>query len=288
MQHRQVQDLERQLQETKAQLDQLRATEYGAESHTPHLSASPEPDISEVGRSPRRMLKARVTQDLTASRAQLSDVARGIMKPPIAPATPNSPDRRSPPLSTLPSREIAQHCLDMYLECVHRHTSVVYWPQLCQDFWTCYSPEPTPQMDRETIALCFAILALGALNSPDSRIKSMSGEFINTSSSYMDFWADRIGIHQGLACFLVSIYLAETNSKSTSYVWLGSCIRIAQDKGLHVQGGHWSAVDGELRKRIWYSFYIYDRYVVLTFSSCKIAYSKQVNCYRARQTHADQ
>lgn len=86
----------------------------------------------------------------------------------------------------------------------------------------------------------------------------------------MGFWIDAIRIDQELAYFLVSIYLAEINKKLASHLWLGSTIRVVQDRGLHVQGGHWSPADGELRKRIWYSLYVCDRLVRLRPGSPRI------------------
>ena len=256
---RQVQDLERQLQETRAQLERVRSSEQSLDSSTYYGSAYTEHDVPDVSRSPRRMLRARPPSDLSAARAQLSDVGRGILKPPIAPSTPDNMDRRSPPLSALPPREVAQHCLDTYLQCFHRRISVLHWPQFCQTFWSLYSVDIASSITREAMALCFSVLGLGALFSLDPGIRSSSGDFISMSYQHLDFWADSIGIDQAVACFLLSRYLCEINKKSTSYVWLGSAIRVAQDRGLHVQGGHWSSVEGEMRKRIWYSMYVSDR-----------------------------
>jgi len=258
---RQVQDLERQLQETRAQLEQIRASERFSESPIQYGSAAAEHEFPDVGRSPRRMLKARPPQDMSAARAQLSDVGRGILKPPIAPSTPDNPDRRSPPLSALPSREVAQHCLDSYLESFHQRISILHWPQFCHSFWKLYSEDTSPDITRESTALCFSVLAVGAVRSLDPRIKELSGNLIQVAYSFMDLWVDSVGIDQGLACFLISIYLYDINRKSASYIWLGASLRVAQDRGLHVQGGHWSSVEGELRKRIWYSLYVSDRCV---------------------------
>ena len=256
---RQVQDLERQLQETRAQLERLRASEHFSDLQTSYGPASVEQDIPDVSRSPRHMLKAGTPRDLSAARAQLSDVGRGILKPPLAPSSAGHKDHPSRFLSSLPSREVAQHCLENYFECVHRRISVLHWPLFYQDFWKLYSADTATSMTRETIALRFSVLALGALFSLDPRTKDSSSDFISASFSSLDFLVDPVGIDQGLASFHISIYLAETNKKSTSYVWLGSTIRVAQDRGLHIQGGHWPIVDGELRKRIWYSLYVFDR-----------------------------
>lgn len=205
------------------------------------------------------MLKARLPQDLSTARAQLSDVGRGILKPPIVPSTDEDVDRKTPDSTALPPREIAQHCLENYLDCVHRRMPVVHWPSLCRNIWSLYLPDKSNSIARETLGLCFTILALGALFSSDERIKEMSEHLLQSAHFNMDFLTDKIGIDQGLSAFLTSIYLSEINSKSTSWVWLGSSIRIAQDKGFHVQGGNWSNVEGEMRKRIWYSLYIQDR-----------------------------
>jgi hypothetical protein len=87
-------------------------------------------------------------------------------------------------------------------------------------------------------------------------------DFLTRAVSTINFWEDDVSINQAVVAFLASLFLAEVNRKSASWIWLGSAIRIAQDLGLHVQGGQWSPVEGEMRKRIWYSFYVWDRYLI--------------------------
>jgi len=114
---------------------------------------------------------------------------------------------------------------------------------------------------RETIALSFAVLALGALHSQIPEIRELNEPFVMVAYSHMDLWADNIGLDQGIVTFLISIYMNEVNRRSTSWIWLGAAIRVVQDQGLHVQGGRWSPIEGEMRKRIWYSLYVCDRSV---------------------------
>lgn len=256
---RQVQDLERQLQEVKAQLERLRNSENNSEETSRFSTSYSDPELPDVSRSPRRMLKARPPHDLSIARAHLSDVGRGILKPLIVPSALEHSPRTSATPSVLPPPDIVQPCLESYFECVQRRVPVVHWPTFCRNIQKLYSQDDNAERDRELVALTCAVLGLGAFFSPDTRIRARSEKLMQSAASQIDTWTDNIGLDQCLATFLLSMYMAENNTKSTSWVWLGAAIRIAQDKGLHVQGGTWSPIEGELRKRIWWSLYVSDR-----------------------------
>lgn len=51
----------------------------------------------------------------------------------------------------------------------------------------------------------------------------------------------------------------EINCKSASWTWLGSTVRIAQDIGLHRESGPWGVVENEVRRRVWWGIYVWDR-----------------------------
>ena len=83
---RQVQDLERQLLEARQQLERYHAVERKPDPSTDGRSdtaSSIYAEFPSIGKSPRRMLKARAPQDLTNARMQLNDVGRGLLKPPV-------------------------------------------------------------------------------------------------------------------------------------------------------------------------------------------------------------
>ncbi|KAK5095799.1 hypothetical protein LTS08_007934 [Lithohypha guttulata] len=256
---KQVQDLERQLVEARTQLDLIRASENVAEQRAQRAPPFLDPEIQDISRSPRRMLKARTPQDLSVIRLQLADVGRGVLRPPISPLVPDEPDHCKLPLSILPPRNIAQHCLDIYLQSVHKRCPIVNWPQFCERFWSLYAGEATSDVSREVITMSFAILGLGAYSSPDIRVRGESEGFVQVAFQNMNLWDNRFGANQGPVSLLLSIYMLEANMRSNSLIWLGCATRIAQDRGLHIQGGYWSAIDGEMRKRIWYSLYVCDR-----------------------------
>ena len=264
--NRQVQDLERQLLEARQQLERVRAKEHKVDPYNeypadPDMQAMSE--VPAVGRSPRRMLKARTPQDLANARAQLSDFGRGLLKPPVTGSHPHT--LKSPlglELPPLPSRASADYYLKFYFECIHRQFPVVHWPTFYQGFVDVFENPASSTMPPEWIAMLFVVLACGALSTRDPTRMREAQDFLTRAVSTINFWEDEMSTNQACVAFLASVFLAEVNRKSASWIWLGSAIRIAQDLGLHVQGGQWSPIEGEMRKRVWYSFYVWDRWVV--------------------------
>lgn len=263
-----MQDLERQLMEARQQLERYRAKESRSDPHS-DLNNDPStenlPDTPAIGRSPRRMLKARTPQDLTNARACLTDFGRGLLKPPVTGSPPlqKKSNARAIELPPLPSRSDADQLLNFYFECIHRQFPVLHWQtfhlQYVEVFEGTGSHKPP-----EWMALLLVVLACGALSTRDPNRMSEAQDYLTRAVSTINFWEDDVSINQAVVAFLASIFLAEVNRKSASWIWLGSALRIAQDIGLHVQGGQWSPVEGEMRKRIWYSFYVWDRYIIVS------------------------
>jgi Fungal specific transcription factor domain len=218
-------------------------------------------EMPSVGRSPRRMLKARTPQDLAYARAQLSDFGRGLLKPPVTGAQ-SMLDRQNPrdlELPPLPARSDADQYLSFYFECIHRQFPVLHWQTFHHQYGEAFDGAATHTMPPEWIAVLFVVLACGALSTRDPSRMPQAQDFLTRAVSTINFWEDDVSINQAVVAFLASIFLAEVNRKSASWIWLGSALRIAQDLGLHVQGGQWLPIEGQMRKRIWYSFYVWDR-----------------------------
>ncbi|KIX05672.1 uncharacterized protein Z518_03644 [Rhinocladiella mackenziei CBS 650.93] len=266
---KQVQDLERQLLETRQQLERFRAVEQRIDLSSdlhPDSASSVFTEFPSIGKSPRRMLKARSPQDLTNARVQLNDVGRGLLKPPVTEAQLRSHTAAHSPVSDLPglpSQPAAERLLHYYHECVHRHFPVLYWPKFQRTFAIAMERDSAHSLSTDWIATLYGVLACGALATHDPSRLPEAQEYLTRSISIINFWEDDVSTNQAIVAFLASIGLLEMNRKSASWIWLGSAIRIAQDLGLHVQGGQWSPIEGEMRKRIWYSFYVWDRLLAL-------------------------
>ena len=262
---RQVQDLERQLLETRQQVERLRAVEHKHDFSSdlrPDSSSSVLTEFPTVGKSPRRMLKARSPQDLTHARSQLYDVGRGLLKPPVTGAQPRTAQTARSHNSdqpALPSRTTAERLFHYYNEGIHRHFPVIHWPSFQQHFAMLTDRGISTPLPKDWLALLYAVLACGALATHDPARLPEAQDHLTRAISSINFWEDDVSPNQAIVAFLASISLAEMNRKSASWIWLGSAIRIIQDLGFNVQGGQWSSIEGEMRKRIWYSFYVWDR-----------------------------
>ena len=261
---RHVQDLERQLIEAQQQLGRVQSREHKMDTMDEYSSDSGPSagmDLPIIGRSPRRMLKARTPQDLSRARANLTNYGRGVLKPPVTHAQAHHKQSNLPgtALPDLPPRANADRYLQHYLDRIHRHYPVLHWPTFEQQYCHAYEGGNSKALPPEDIAVLFAVLACGAMCTCDPSLVEEAQQNLTKAASILNYWEDDISTSQSIVAFLASIFLAELNRKTASWIWAGSAIRAAQDLGLHVQGGQWSAIEGEMRKRIWYSFYIWDR-----------------------------
>lgn len=225
-------------------------------------SAQLQTEFCVIGKSPRRMLKARTPQqDLGFARTQLNDFGRGLLKPPVTAAQPRHELEQEDSFERphLPPQGVAEQLVHLYYDYIHRHFPILHWPTFHQRYLLAYDREGIATMPREWIATLFAVFACGVLYTRSPYRMREGKAFLTQSTSIINFWEDDVSLDQATISFLASIFLAEVNRKSASWIWLGAAIRIAQDLGLHVQGGNWSSTEGEMRKRIWYSFYCWDR-----------------------------
>ncbi|KAJ4508022.1 hypothetical protein HRR80_006066 [Exophiala dermatitidis] len=266
---KQVQDLERQLLDARQQLERFRAVERINDMFTDMRPGTAPPsvfsDFPTVGKSPRRMLKAKSPQDLTNARLHLNDVGRGLLKPPVTGGQPRAHSSHTSTLDLpgLPSRPVGERLLHYYHESVHRHFPVLYWPKFQRTFAIAMDRTTAHSLPIDWIATLYGVLACGALATHDPSRIPEAQDYLTRAISTINFWEDDASTNQAIVAFLASVALLEMNRRSASWIWLGSAIRIVQDLGLHVQGGQWSPVEGEMRKRIWYSFYVWDRILAL-------------------------
>jgi hypothetical protein len=114
-------------------------------------------------------------------------------------------------------------------------------------------------------SLLFAILAVGVLFSTEPSIHrpDQGKDFIETSRRLIDLWNDEFVIDHARAAILTSIFLTEMNLKSAAWTWLASAVRISQDIGLHAETGPWPMIEGEMRRRVWWGIYVWDRHMSL-------------------------
>ena len=116
---------------------------------------------------------------------------------------------------------------------------------------------------RGWVAFFFSTLACGSLHSLDPGLIAKGKEYLQTSVSLIDLWQDGFTVEQVQASIQISMFLYEFNLKSACWVWVGSAVRISQDIGLHVQYGPSTSFEAEIRRRLWWSLYVWERCVDL-------------------------
>ncbi|OJJ50079.1 hypothetical protein ASPZODRAFT_149502 [Penicilliopsis zonata CBS 506.65] len=262
---KQVQDLEKQLLSTKQQLQQLRSGVLRAENLMDlDLDPSGQPmlKLPDINPRPTRRAHTPIAQDLAAVRRNVRRYAHGLFTVP-------PPYRQPPSVSyvtdspALPPRSTADCLLATYYASVHAMLPFIHWPSFVAEYEQVYRAGTLQGRPREWAALLFGVFACGAMHTLDPGKLRDGREFIRIACSVVDIWQDNFTLDQARCSLLVSIFLFEANSRSASWVWIGSAVRISQEIGLHVESGPWSPLEAEMRRRLWWGLYAWDRLLAL-------------------------
>ncbi|SLM41416.1 Zn(2)-C6 fungal-type DNA-binding domain [Lasallia pustulata] len=256
---KQVQDLEKQLALARQQLNHLRTTKGSSPMEIDPPRSVSQAD-SELGASPPNQRRPHPTVQFSRVRANIRNSGRGVVKAPPLYCQSQSHASFKPPLPELPPRNVADRLLHHYYATIHINLPILHWPSFLQQFDAVYSTGGSLNTTSSTWgALLFAVFACGTLNPA----KQKGPEYLEISRGLVDTWTDDYTLDHARSAFLISICLTETNRKSAAWTWIGSSIRISQDIGLHCELGHWSAVERETRRRVWWSIYVWDRLLSL-------------------------
>lgn len=261
---RQVQDLERQLFQAQQQVNHLRAMVSQDSLSAGVVASYPPPsvlDLPPVGLPARRRPRHPIAQDFSRVRVNLGSYSGSLLKPP-APYRRRGSDLGPPPeLPALPPRQTADRLLGQYFHHVHLQFPILHKPTFYAEYHKVYKEGTTNGMRRGWGAVLFCMFACGALHTLDRNRFREGKEYLTKAAAVIDYWQDQLSVDQAKMAFLVSIFLTEINLRSAAWVWLAIAIRIAQDASLHLEMGPWPVVEGEMRRRIWYSIYALDRLV---------------------------
>ncbi|GIZ46817.1 hypothetical protein CKM354_000992600 [Cercospora kikuchii] len=261
---KQVQDLEKQLSMAKQQINQLRGMvqESGNQS-IPSTSNAPVLQLPEHLAKERRPSPP-LMEGFDEVRQNIRTYGKGIFKPPppyhqFGPQ-PTFPHTNHP----LPPKNVAEHLIANYRASVHLYAPHLHMPTFMQEFEDLYRTGSFQQSRHIWVALFYAVLACGTLGDPaptNPNEESAGAQYLNHCITSMNTWCDELTVDHVRSTLLVSIYFVELNLRSAAWVWLGSAVRIAQDIGLQTDHGPYSPMDLEMRRRVWWSLYNWDRVV---------------------------
>ncbi|KAI1293260.1 fungal-specific transcription factor [Xylaria venustula] len=267
---KQVQDLEKQMERVRRENNHLKrslAERTGGE----HMDVDAEvveqlaPRLPDLNSEPRKRKRASTVHDYARARVNFRNMSKGILKAP-APYRPWPEsaifDQAQP---SLPAKATTDKLLHSYYSAVHVMTPVIHWPSFQRDVDRLYQSNDLRQVPTPWLAMFFAVLAVGCLFSsdpaPERTLKA--GEFLDASKNLMDPWANDYVLDDVRGLFLIGVALYEMNLKSAAWKWLGQAIRCAQDLELHLELGARTRVEADMRRRVWWAVYIFDRTMAL-------------------------
>jgi len=142
---------------------------------------------------------------------------------------------------------------------------LLHWPTFQEEYEEAYRIGSLQRIPPVWSSLFFGVLAVGVVFSTEPVVQRphKGKEYMEMSRMLTDLWNDEFTIDHARGALLISIFLTEMNLKSAAWTWLGAAIRIAQDIGLHTETGPWPTIEGEMRRRVWWAIYVWDRLLSL-------------------------
>ena len=164
----------------------------------------------------------------------------------------------------LPPRLTTDRLLFQYKESIHTLSPIVDWQSFVQQYRECFEEGSFNGQRRVFIALFFAVLAIGSLQTPpNDHTSQTSGEgpaFFNLATRYVSVESGHLTLDHCRTAFMLSMYCAELNLRPMCRTWLATALTYAVEIGLHYNSDSSSVLDAEAGRLIWFSLYSYDRY----------------------------
>lgn len=261
---KQVQDLEKQNERIRRENSTLRrliSEKDGPVDDIGGVEQQAALQLPGVGAEPQRKKRPPQIHDLSRARINLLGASKGFWKPPAPyrlPVTTKLHDAQRP---ELPPIQTTKRLLESYFGSTHSMFPILHWRTFEQEIEELYRPGGSPSATPSFLSVVFAVLALGSLFMPDAPAERShrGAELLEVSRRMLDPWNDNFVLDDARALLLQTMFLNEMNLKSAAWVCLGSAVRVAQDIGLHVESGPWPVIEGEMRRRTWWTIYILDR-----------------------------
>ncbi|KAL2755295.1 hypothetical protein ACRALDRAFT_2104483 [Sodiomyces alcalophilus JCM 7366] len=264
---KQVQDLEKQMERLKRDNSSLRRMLQERDVSMDVDAADAMLDqLPEVGANPKRKKRPPPIHDLPKARSNLRTFSKGIWKLPAqyraAPGPAPGP-LFDPTRPELPPRQTTDQLLHAYYNSAHTMFPILHWPTFSTGVDDVYRLGHARSAQPAWVSTFFAALALGSLFSTDPHRIYRAAELIEVARSMIDPWNNDYVLENARSFILIAVCLNEMNLKSAAWTWLGSAVRVGQDLDLHSESGPWPVIEGEMRRRVWWTTYILDRVLAL-------------------------
>jgi hypothetical protein len=205
----------------------------------------------------RKIATHQESHDFSAVRRNMELYGEGIVKKPWS-------HERHPMLQAaatvpeLPPKGQTDRLLEDYCMCFQLCLPVFHWSSFSQQCEEVYQRGSLHHASRDWIGVFFAVLACASLRGDQEQGK----RFSETAKATVDFWTDNPTIDSVRCVYLTSIFQNETNARSAGWMALGHAIRMAQDIGLLKDYTGSSQFEEDMRRRMWWTLVVSDRYLI--------------------------
>ncbi|CAN8103803.1 unnamed protein product [Discula destructiva] len=261
---KQVQDLEKQndrIRRENSTLRRLLSEKDGGVDDAEAVEQLPL-QLPAIGQEIKRKGRPPPVHDLSRARSHLLGASKGIFKPPAAyrqPVLLPLPDAHRP---ELPPLQTTKQLLDAYFSSTHTMFPILHWRTFDQGIDELYRAGSIQQnVPASFLSTLFAVLAVGSLFTPEAPAERSyrAAELLDKSRKLMDPWNNNFVLDDARTLVLQAMCLHELNLQCAAWNCLGNAVRVAQDLGLYLELGPWPMIEGEMRRRTWWTIYILDR-----------------------------
>lgn len=210
---------------------------------------------------PTRRTRGGNAHNLSDVRSNLCNYGRGVMKVPAPYRQQDSSPLMAHESPNLPAKNYADLLLTQYISCIHPFMPLIHWPSFVVQYDKVYQSGSLAGVPRDWAACLFAAFACASLHTREPNKVDNGKGYLRVCDNLLDIFTDDVSMDKVRAALLASIFLHEVGSKSASWVWMGSAVRLGQEIGLHLESGPWSAAEMETRRPIWWGLYCWDRFV---------------------------
>ncbi|EXJ73780.1 uncharacterized protein A1O5_03542 [Cladophialophora psammophila CBS 110553] len=176
----------------------------------------------------------------------------------------------------LPPREEVEHLVELFFVHIHPNMTLFHRPLFQNALEGLWTPEVDSQ-DVGWLTCCCLVLVFGCKhfaltssfqNTPRSRsIRHLQQKLVDMALGNVAQLIQSATIQSVQALALLSLYLNTTRHRNASWIMMGCSIRMAISLGMHRSDNVLqqksilsTAVERELRKRVWWSLYIFEQY----------------------------
>ncbi|KAI5282863.1 hypothetical protein KEM54_002529, partial [Ascosphaera aggregata] len=261
---KQVQDLERQLAQTKQQLSRLRSVVV-PETDAPSQVDDNPADTTRPSDNWQQFSSLNVPDDANSHHTAFA-YGQSLSTLPSTPsqlmsqrAALSSRTVLTSNVSSLPPPLVGNHLLRLYHSYVHINFPFISWPAFVAEYEEVQRIGSAHRLSRGCASLLFAVFACGSLHSNDRELAAKGSEYMHVCIGLCDLFEDQPDIYSVQVSLLTSIFFYEMSMISAAWRWITYAVTIAHEIGLNVESSNCAPIEAEIRRKTWWSLYIRER-----------------------------